>query len=344
MRIAQVAPLIEPVPPQLYGGTERVVSYLTEELVRRGHEVTLFASGDSKTSAHLESITEHSIRLNPDGIDPVAFHVMELSRAFSSYEGFDIIHCHLDFMAFPFAHSYRIPTVHTLHGRLDLPHWARIMAHYAEMPLVSVSDAQRRPLENVDVNWAATVYHGMPEECFRYSEADGGYLAFFSRISREKRPDLAIEVAKRAGIKLKVAGKVDPADREYFEEEIRPLFHHPLVEFVGELGTTDRLEFLGEAKALLFPIDWPEPFGLVVIESLACGTPVITRPCGSMPEIVRNGRVGYIVDSVDEMVDAARRIERIDRKTCFTYAQERFSSETMARRYEAVYDAIISRQ
>lgn len=344
MRIAQVAPLIEPVPPRLYGGTERVVSYLTEELVRRGHEVTLFASGDSKTLARLESVTEHSIRLNPDGIDPVAFHMMELSQAFSSDANFDIIHCHLDFLAFPFAHSSGNPAVHTLHGRLDLPHWGRIMARYADTPLVSISDAQRRPLENLDVNWAATVYHGMPEECFRYSDGNGDYLAFFSRISREKRPDLAVEVAKKAGIKLKVAGKVDPADRTYFEEEIEPLFDHPLIEFVGELGTTDRLDFLGAAKALLFPIDWPEPFGLVVIEALACGTPVITRRCGSMPEIVRNGRVGYIVDTVDEMVDALRRIDRIDRKTCFAYAQERFSAETMARRYEAVYEAIISQR
>ncbi len=341
MRIAQVAPLIEPVPPRLYGGTERVVSYLTEELVQRGHEVTLFASGDSVTHAQLQSVLPHSIRLNPDSIDPVAYHMLQLTQVFDRRDDFDLIHCHLDFLPFPFARACSVPTVHTLHGRLDLSHWVPVLQEYPEMPLVSISNAQRRPLDGVNVRWAATVYHGMPDACFECGTGQGGYLAFFARLSREKRADLAIEVAKRVGLPLRIAGKVDAADVPYFQGEIEPLLHHPLIEFVGEISSAQRADFLGNAIALLFPIDWPEPFGLAIIEALACGTPVIARPCGSVPELVQHGKTGFVVNTVDEMCNAVGRIESLDREYCFEAAQERFSVGAMTSRYEAVYASLV---
>ncbi len=340
MRIAQVAPLIESVPPPRYGGTERVVSWITEELVRRGHDVTLFATGDSRTKARLWPIIPRSIRLDPDAPDSFACHFLELAEVFGRADRFDVIHCHVDFFAFPFARSARVPTVHTLHGRLDLSHWTPIIEQYRDIPLVSISNSQRRPLNGVKPRWMATVHHGLPPSWVAPGRGDGGYLAFYSRISKEKRPDLAVEVAKKVGIPLKIAGKIDPFDRSYFAKEIEPLLDHPLIEFVGELGD-ERTDFLGNALALLFPIDWPEPFGLVMIEAMACGTPVIARPCGSVPEVVQHGRNGFIVNTVDEMAAAVRAVDKIDRKLCVETVREKFSVDAMVDRYLDVYDKLI---
>jgi glycosyltransferase involved in cell wall biosynthesis len=337
MRIALVSPLYERVPPVAYGGTERVVAFLADELVRRGHEVTLFASGDSQTRARLISAAPRALRLDPEACDHLGPHVLELAQVFERAEEFDVIHCNVDYLAFPFARFVRTPTIHTMHGRLDLPHLQPIFAHFRDVPLVSISNAQRQPLAHLGVNWAATVYHGLPLERCPFSPAGGRYLAFLGRISPEKRPDLAIEVAKRAGIPLKIAAKVDPVDRAYFDREIAPLLNDPLIEFVGEIGDAAKPAFLGEALALLFPIDWPEPFGLVMIEALACGTPVVARPCGSVPEVIDSGRTGFVVDGLDDLVDAVKRVDTISRAECRREAETRFTVERMADDYEAVY-------
>jgi glycosyltransferase involved in cell wall biosynthesis len=340
MRIAQVAPLYERVPPTLYGGTERIVSYLVEEQVRRGHDVTLFASGDSRTNAAVVAPVPSALRLDSSMTDPLAPHVVELAQVFDQADAFDLIHCHLDYLAFPFSRLVATPTIHTLHGRLDLPHLRSLMGHFGEVPLVSISHAQRRPLEHLELNWTANVYHGLPLEAYQPGAGDGGYVAFLGRISREKRPDLAIAIATQAGVPLKIAAKVDPIDREYFEKEIEPLLDHPLIEYVGEIGEADKSRFLGDAKALLFPIDWPEPFGLVMIEALACGTPVIARPCGSVPEIVTPGRTGYIGDTVEELVEAVQQVDRLDRAQCRQEAEMRFSVPRMANDYDKAYQRL----
>jgi len=340
MRIAHVAPLYERVPPKLYGGTERVVSHLVEEQVRRGHEVTLFASGDSRTNATLIASVPRALRLDLTVTDPLAPHIVELTNVFERAAEFDLIHCHVDYLGFPFSRLTTTPTVHTLHGRLDLHHVHMVLSYFNDVPLVSISNAQRRPLHDLDLAWAGTVHHGLPLEAYRPGAGRGGYLAFLGRISPEKRPDLAIEAAKRAGVPLKIAAKVDPVDREYFEREIEPLLHHPLIEYLGEIGDTDKVTFLGGAVGLLFPIDWPEPFGLVMIEALACGTPVIARPFGSVPEVIDPGRTGFIADTVDEIVGAIRRLDRIDRATCRREAEVRFSVSRMADGYEAIYDRL----
>jgi len=340
VRIAHVAPLYERVPPMLYGGTERVVSYLVEEQVRRGHDVTLFASGDSRTGGALVAPVPRGLRLDQSGGDPLAPHMLELAQVFERAEDFDLIHCHVDYLAFPFCRLVATPTVHTLHGRLDLPHLRPLMSHFSEVPLVSISDAQRRPLEDLHLTWAATVHHGLPLETYRLGSGRGGYLAFLGRISPEKRPDLAIGAARRAGLPLKIAAKVDAVDRAYFEREIEPLLADPLLEYLGEIGEADKMGFLGDAAALLFPIDWPEPFGLVMIEALACGTPVIARPHGSVPEIITPGRTGFIADTVDEIVEAVRHLDRIDRAACRREAETRFSVEHMVDDYEAVYETL----
>ena len=337
MRIAHVAPLYERVPPALYGGTERVVAYLVEEQARRGHDVTLFASGDSRTSGSLVAPIPRALRLDQGVGDPLAPHMVELAQVFEHAEDFDLIHCHLDYLAFPFTRLVPTPTVHTMHGRLDLPHVRPLMSHFGEVPLVSISDAQRRPVEDLDLAWAATVHHGLPLETYRFGAGRGGYLAFLGRISPEKRPDLAIGAARLAGLPLKIAAKVDAVDRAYFEREIEPLLADPLIEYLGEIGEADKPAFLGGAAALLFPIDWPDPFGLVMIEALACGTPVIARPCGSVPEIVTPGRTGFIADTVDELAEAVRHLDRIDRAACRREAEKRFSVERMVDGYEAVY-------
>src|SRR5436309_777708 len=278
MRIAIVSPLFESVPPRLYGGTERVVSYLTEELVRQGQEVTLYASGDSATRARLRAVCPRSLRLDPNIRHPFAAHMILFDRVVEAADEFDVLHFNTDFWHFPLARRLRLPAVTTLHGRLDLPDLVPVYRHFHDTPVVSISNAQRSPLPWA--NWVATVYHGLPERLYRFRETPGSYLAFLGRISPEKRPDRAIRIAQRAGIPIKLAAKVDKADEAYFRETIRPLLRGPGVEFVGEIGERDKDAFLGEAMALLFPIDWPEPFGLVTIEAMACGTPVIAFRCG----------------------------------------------------------------
>ncbi len=340
MRIAQVAPLFEQVPPVSYGGTERVVSHLAEELVRRGHEVTLFASGDSQTAAELIAPVQRALRLDPVAGDPIAAHVVEVSQVFERRDEFDIVHCHIGYLAFPFSRLASAKSMHTLHGRLDLPNLRPLFAHFSNVPLVSISEAQREPLEDLDLEWIGTVHHGLPLEQYPCGRGGGGYLAFLGRISPEKRPDLAIAVAKRLGLRLRIAAKVDPADREYFEREIEPLLSHPLIEYVGEIGDDAKPEFLGDALALIFPIDWPEPFGLVMIEALACGTPVIARACGSVPEVIVPGRTGWIGDTLDDLVEATRRLDQLDRAECRREAEARFSVQRMADGYEAIYEKL----
>ncbi len=341
LRIAQVAPLYERVPPALYGGTERIVSYLTEELVRRGHRVTLFASGDSLTSAALVSAADRALRLDPEARDPLAPHVLELAQVFERAAEFDLVHCHVDYLAFPFARLVPTPTLHTLHGRLDLPHLLSVFRHFHDTPVVSISDAQRAPLRQLPVRWAGTVHHGVPLERYPFSPGGGRWLVFLGRIAPEKRPDLAIDLARRVGLPLKIAAKVDPVDRAYFEREIRPRLDDPLIEFVGEVGDDAKAALLGEALALLFPIDWPEPFGLAMIEALACGTPVIARPCGSVPEIVAPGRTGFVGETLDDLVDAVKRVDTIDRAACRREVEARFTVERMTDRYEAIYRALL---
>jgi glycosyltransferase involved in cell wall biosynthesis len=343
MRIAQVAPLYEPVPPRLYGGTERVVSYLTEELVRRGHDVTLFASGDSRTSARLVAVTERALRLDGSSREVLAVESSrQLGRVFRNARDFDVIHCHVDFPAYPFASLVPTPTLHTLHGRLDVPYLRPVFRAFPDVPLVSISNAQRKPLASFDVTWAGTVYHGMPLDRSPFVAQPGEYLAYLGRLSPEKQPDVAIGVAKRIGMPLRITAKIDEIDREYVERVVKPLLDDPLIEFIGEVEDERKAAFLGGARALLFPIDWPEPFGLVMIEAMACGTPVIARPCGSVPEVVEDGRTGFIGDSVDDLVEAVKRIDTIDRAECRRHVERRFSVPRMVDDYEALYRRAIS--
>ena len=343
LRIAQVAPLYERVPPARYGGTERVVAHLSDELVRRGHDVTVFASGDSDTTAKLVAAVPLALRLDDNASDSLSPHVVELAQVFERASEFDVIHCHVDYLAFPFGRFVPTPTLHTLHGRLDLPYLRPVFRHFHDVPIVSISQAQRAPLRDLTLAWAGTVHHGLPLEKFPYTAASGQYLAFLGRISPEKRVDLAIAVAKRAEIPLKIAAKVDPADRTYFEREIRPLLDDPFVEFIGEIGDEAKPGFLGGALALLFPIDWPEPFGLVMIEALACGTPVIARGCGAVPEVMVPGRTGFVVDTLDELVDSVKRVDIIDRAACRRHVEERFTVQRMADDYEAIYRRLLAR-
>lgn len=340
LRIAQLAPLYERIPPKLYGGTERVVSYITEELVRRGHQVTLFASGDSETGAVLSPGCPQSLRLAGKA-ELGGF--LQLPMLSDVYEGaanrFDVIHSHIDYWSFPFARLTNVPTVATMHGRLDVEELHPVYQRYRSMPLISISDAQRTPLPLM--NWVDTIYHGLPRDLLRFSPGPGKYLAFLGRISPEKRPDLAIEVARRVGIPLKIAAKVDAVDRDYFETVIKPLLSAPNIEYIGEIGETQKSEFLGNALAFMFTIDWPEPFGLAMIEALACGTPVIARPCGSIPEVIRNEVTGFIVKSVDEMVEAVSNIGKISREECRREFENRFTAEIMVDGYEQVYRQLI---
>jgi glycosyltransferase involved in cell wall biosynthesis len=341
MRIAQVSPLYESCPPQLYGGTERVVSHLTEELVRQGHEVTLFASGDSQTAAVLQAPCETALRLNPQCHDPIFHHLILMNRVARSADKFDIIHFHADFLQFPLFASRWHQTVTTLHGRLDLPDLPPLMREFSMMPLVSISNAQRTPVPWA--NWYATVHHGLPPELYPPGRGAGGYLAFIGRISPEKRPDRAIEIARRAGVPLTIAAKVDKADREYYKAEIEPLLDNPLIDFIGEIGDEQKGAFLGDAMALLFPIDWPEPFGLAMIEAMANGTPVIAFRRGSVPEIIEPGVTGFIVDSIDEAVAAIPRVKALDRTVIRRRFEERFSVERMAHDYLDLYREVLRR-
>ena len=336
MRIAQVAPLSESVPPKLYGGTERVVAYLTEECVRRGHEVTLFASGDSVTGARLLAPCRRALRLErAKVIDPLAHHVRMIEMVAREAHSFDIVHFHIDYLHFSVTRRQKMTAITTMHGRLDIPDVHPVHQEFAEMRLVSVSEAQRGPMPWA--NWVGTVYHGVPESLFRPRVQPGTYLAFLGRISPEKRVDRAIEIARRTGIPLKIAAKVDVVDGEYFESRIRTLLDDSLVEYIGEIGDHEKSEFLSGACALLFPVDWPEPFGLVMIEALACGTPVIAYRAGSVPEVIEEGKTGYIVETLDQAVRAVRRLGALDRKVCRRVFEERFSAGRMCADYLAIY-------
>jgi len=342
MRIAQVAPLYESVPPHLYGGTERVVSYLTEELVRQGHEVTLFASGDSVTKATLIAPCERSLRLSPDCMDPFAHHVILYDQVLSRRDDFDILHFHTDYAHFPLSKNLDLPVVTTVHGRLDIPDLLPLYKHFSQMPVVSISLAQRDPLE--EANWVGNVYHGLPPDLHMLCNKPGDYLAFLGRISPEKRPDRAIRIALRAGMKLKIAAKVDKVDREYFESQIKPLLKRPGIEFIGEIGESEKGAFLGNALAYLFPIDWPEPFGLTMIEAMACGTPTIAFNCGSVPEVIEDGVTGYIVESEEEAVRALGRLHHLKRETCRQVFDKRFSASRMAKDYVAIFRSLARQQ
>lgn len=341
MRIALVAPLAEAVPPKLYGGTERVVSWLAEELVRQGHRVTLFASAESETAAELVVCAAQSLRRA--GIrDHLASTLAMLREVRRRADDFDIIHFHIDLLPQALFHDLADKCVVTLHGRLDLPDTLPLYETYAEMPLVSISNAQRQPMP-ADANWLATIPHGLASHVCPFSPECGSYLAFLGRISPEKRPDRAIEIAKRAGIPLKLAAKVDAVDLEYFKTEIEPLLDHPLIEFIGEINETQKCGFLGKARALLFPIDWPEPFGLVVIEAMSAGTPVIAWPHGSVPEVLTEGVSGTLVDSIGAAVEAVQQAAYMDRRKVRAEFEKRFTAARMAREYVAAYRALLAR-
>ena len=340
MRIAQVAPLYESVPPKKYGGTERIVAYLTEELVRQGHEVTLFASGDSVTAARLVPGCRHSLRSDPGCIDPIVYHLAMVEDVYQRSEDFDLIHFHCDYLHFPASRREAPVRLTTLHGRLDIPELAHLYQKFREEPLVSISNAQRSPL--AWAHWVATVQHGIPVDLHTFRPEPGQYLAFLGRISPEKRVDRAIEIAIASGVPLKIAAKVAIVDREYFYAQIEPLMNHPLVEFLGEVGGRDKDEFLGKASALLMPIDWPEPFGLCMIEAMACGVPVIAWRRGSVPEVVDEGETGFVVESMDEAVEAVQRIPSLDRRHCREVFERRFSAVRMCDNYLAVYEELLA--
>lgn len=337
MRIAQIAPLAERCPPAFYGGTERVVSYLTEELVALGHDVTLFASGDSITAAELVPCSERALRLSPDVTDALPHHMIMLEQVMRRAEEFDVLHFHIDLMHAPVVRDMAERTLTTLHGRLDLPDLKPFYTIFPRLPLVSISNFQRRPLP--PVNWAGTVYHGLPPSLLRFQDGPReDYLAFLGRISPEKRPDRAIEIAVKAGMPLKIAAKIDRVDQDYWNSKIAPLVRaHPNVEFIGEITEREKSAFLGQAHALLFPIDWDEPFGLVMIEAMACGTPVIAYGRGSVPEIIDHGVSGFIVSNQDEAAAAVDEVASLDRRAVRAVFERRFTAERMARDYVSLY-------
>ena len=338
MKIAQIAPLVESVPPTLYGGTERVVSWLTEELVAQGHDVTLFASGDSQTRARLQPIVPRALRL--DGIhNSTPYNLIMLDQVAARAHEFDVMHFHIDFFHYPLFRNMAHKTLTTLHGRQDLPELPAIYRAFPHMPLVSISDHQRLPVP--PVNWMGTVYHGLPHERLREGDGAGGYLAFLGRICPDKGPLEAIEIARRAGMRLKIAAKVDPADQEYFDAMVKPVLDQsPHVEFIGEINDAQKQDFLGHAAALLFPICWPEPFGLVMIESMACGTPVVAFNCGSVPEIMEDGLTGFVVEDVDGAVEAVGKLGQLFRPSIRSRFEERFSAPAMARDYVKIYQEL----
>ena len=344
MKIAQVTPLYEAVPPKLYGGTERVVAHLTDALVDLGHEVTLFASADAQTRARLVPVRDQAIRLDPAPLkSDLASHMTMLSEVLRRADDFDVIHFHTDMIHFPFFQRIANKTLTTLHGRLDMKDLPEVYERWPEFGLVSISDDQRRPL--AFANWKATVLHGMPAELYAFSSRSDGYLAFLGRISPEKRPDRAIEIATKLGRRLKMAAKVDAADKVYWETKIKPMIDgNPLIEFIGEIGDHQKSEFLGGADALLFPIDWPEPFGLVMIEAMACGTPVVAFRCGSTTEIIEDGATGFLVDTLEQAVAAADRATTLDREAIRARFELRFSATAMARRYLDVYGDLLARK
>jgi glycosyltransferase involved in cell wall biosynthesis len=339
MRIAEVAPLYESVPPKYYGGTERIISFLTEELIRQGHEVTLFASADSITKANLIPIVPGALRLDPDCLDQLAPHIVEIQEVAEHLDEFDIVHFHIDYLHFPFSQVMSRPHVTTLHGRLDIPE-LQLVYHKFSQPVISISNDQRKPLPQA--NYLATVYHGLPLDLFKQSHGSGKYLAFLGRTSPEKGLDKAIEWAVAANLPLKIAAKVDKVDQQHFDTCIKPLLEHPLIEFVGEINEQQKQDFLGDALALLFPINWAEPFGIVIIEAMACGTPVIAHGRGSVPEIIEQGKNGFIVSSTEEAVECIRQIPNLDRNKIRQAFEERFTAERMTKDYLAVFSKLIS--
>jgi glycosyltransferase involved in cell wall biosynthesis len=342
MKIAQVSPLIEAVPPKLYGGTERIVSYLTEELVSLGHEVTLFASGDSQTSARLEPVSARALRLDPNIRDTLAPHIMMLEKIAQCADDFDVVHLHVDYLGYSIMKRTGVPFVTTLHGRLDLPELQPLYSMFEDVPVVSISDSQRKPLPAA--NYIATVHHGIPENLLKLGAGRGGYLAFLGRISPEKAPDAAIRIAARAGMRLKIAAKIDKVDEAYFAEHIEPLLHEAHVEFIGEIGDGEKSEFLGNAAGLVFPIAWREPFGLAMIEAMACGTPVIAMRNGSVPEVIDEGLTGFIVEDEDQAAEAAKRLRMLDRGKIRDTFETRFTARRMAEDYVSIYRGLIARQ
>jgi glycosyltransferase involved in cell wall biosynthesis len=339
MKIAQVAPLMESVPPRLYGGTERIVSYLTEELVRLGHDVTLFASGDSITSAELVPCGTRALRLDPAVRDTIPHFMLMIDKVRERAEEFDVLHFHIDLFHFPLFLALAGRTLTTLHGRQDLADLKPFYSRFGEMPLVSISNDQRKPLPHA--NFVATIHHGIPPDLHRPSFEQGNYLAFLGRISPEKRPDRAIRIARAAGIPLKIAAKVDKVDEDYFRTDILPLIDGPGVEFIGEINEREKTKFLGEAAALLFPVDWPEPFGLVMIEAMACGTPVLAFRCGSIPEVIDDGITGKVVDSEEDAIMALPAILSYDRRAVRQRFEERFTNTRMAKDYVSTYRQLL---
>ncbi len=341
MKIAQVSPLMEAVPPKLYGGTERVVAYLCDELVALGHDVTLFASGDSVTAAQLEPVWPCALRLDPGMRDYLAPHVILMEILAQQAQQFDIIHLHVDYLGYPILKRLGVPFLATLHGRLDLPELARLYETFADVPVVSISDAQREPLPQA--GYIATVQHGLPQRLLTPGFGAGGYLAFLGRISPEKAPDAAIRIAAKAGVQLKIAAKVDKVDQQYFDERIAPMLQAPHVEFIGEINDEAKSGFLGNAAGLLFPIAWREPFGLAMIEAMACGTPVIAFRNGSVVEIVEDGVTGFIVETEDEAANAVHRLRSLDRAEIRRVFERRFTARRMAEDYLQVYRRVIAR-
>ncbi|WP_153100304.1 glycosyltransferase family 4 protein [Paraburkholderia hayleyella] len=342
MKIAQIAPLTESVPPKLYGGTERVVSYLTEALVDLGHDVTLFASGDSVTRARLEAVWPRALRLDPSIRDRIAPHMLLMEQVRRQAEAFDVLHFHMDYYSFSVFKRQDTPYVTTMHGRLDLPEQQPVFDTFNDAPVVSISNAQRHPMPQA--RWLATVYHGLPEQLYTPQPVEQKYLAFLGRISPEKRVDIAIRIAGQCGLPLRIAAKVDNADREYFERDIKPLLDLPHVEFIGEIADQQKAEFLSGAHALLFPIDWPEPFGLVMIEAMACGTPVIAFNRGSVPEVLDDGVSGFIVEDEIGAVAAINRLHKLPRAAVRSRFEARFTAKRMAEQYVEVYQSLIRAQ
>jgi glycosyltransferase involved in cell wall biosynthesis len=342
MKIAQIAPLIESVPPRFYGGTERIVSYLTEELVRKGHDVTLFASGDSQTAARLVPVTPRALRLEGTGTtaDPLPYIALQLEQVRQRAAEFDVLHFHSDLIHLPLLRELPgVRALTTLHGRLDQPPYPAVLGEFRDAPLVSISNAQRQPVPSA--NWLGTVYHGLPRSvCPFEARPRGDYLAFIGRISPEKRPDRAIEIAARAGVKLKIAAKIDERDQAYFHRHIEPLFGRHGVEYIGEIAERDKAAFLGNARALLFPVDWPEPFGLVLVEAMSCGTPCIAWRTGSIPEVIDDGITGWIVDSIEEAAQAVARATQLDRYAVRARFLRRFSVERMTTEYLRIYETL----
>lgn len=344
MKIAQITPLYEAIPPQLYGGTERVVAHLTDALVDLGHDVTLFASEEAETRGRLIPVRDQAIRLDPAPLkSDLAAHMTMLMEVLKRADDFDLLHFHTDMIHFPFFERLAGKTVTTLHGRLDMKDLQGVYERWPQFGLVSISDDQCRHLALA--GWKATVHHGVPRELYTFSPRSDGYLAFLGRISPEKRPDRAIEIATKLNKPLKMAAKVDAADKVYWESEIRPMIEaSPLVEFIGEIGDHQKSALLGGAEALLFPIDWPEPFGLVMIEAMACGTPVVAFRCGSTPEIIEEGATGYLVDTIEQAVAAAGRAHLLDREAVRARFELRFSAAAMARRYVRVYGDLLAQR